>query len=254
MNRDATPRWWARLVSPDHWVGQSLLAARVRADLLRWRPADSGERALKAIISRVAPAYTMVGVSRLRRQAAHAAQISADRIAGAVVECGTWRGGSLALIDWAFRRRGDPRPLWGFDSFEGLPPPGDHDPLPAHRGFFQGWCRASPDDVRAAIRAAGGSADGAQLVAGWLDRTLRSTDTGPIALLNVDVDWYDSVSTVFEQLFDRVVPGGIVNIDDYGRWAGCDRAVHDFLSRRDLPLAILNRTGRHGAWLRVPRS
>jgi O-methyltransferase len=253
MRRDQSPRWWARLVSPDHWLGRSMLALRVRADLLRWIPRDPGDAAVKAIISRIAPAYTMVAVPRLRRLAAHAAQLSAEKIAGAVVECGTWRGGSLALVDWVFRQCGDRRPLWGFDSFEGLPPPGDHDPPPAHRGFFQGWCAASPEDVRAAIRVAGGAEAGARLVTGWLDRTLPSTDTGPIALLNIDVDWYDSVTTVFEQLYDRVVPGGIVNIDDYGRWGGCDRAVHDFLERRSLPLSLITRSGRHGAWLRVPR-
>lgn len=247
------PLRWARWVSPDHWFGQSLLALRSRADLLRWRPHGAADRALKDAISRIAPGYTMVGVPRLRRLAAHAALLHADAIPGAVVECGTWRGGSLALVDWVFRACGDPRPLWGFDSFEGLPPPGDLDPLPAHRGFFHGWCTASPGDVREAIRAAGGSTERLQLVAGWLDTTLARTHTGQIALLNVDVDWYDSVRTVLEQLFDRMSPGGIISVDDYGRWGGCDRAVHEFLDRRGFPRAILNRTGRHGAWLRVPR-
>jgi O-methyltransferase len=253
MSRDQyAPVPWARWVSPDHWVGQALLALRSRADLMAWRPRDAADRTLKEVVARVSPTYTMVGVPRLRRLAAHAALLHAEAIPGAVVECGTWRGGSLALVDWVFRMRGDPRPLWGFDSFEGLPPPGDRDPAPAHRGFFQGWCTASPDDVREAIRAAGGSPDRVQLVAGWLDRTLTRTETGRIALLNVDVDWYESVTTVFEELFDRMSPGGIISVDDYGRWGGCDRAVHAFLDRRGLPDSILNRTGRHGAWLRVP--
>ena len=253
MSEGAAPRRWARIVSPDHPVGRSLLALRLRADLLRWRPRDARDRALKGAIARIAPAYTMVGVPRLRRLAAHAALLSAETIPGAVVECGTWRGGSLALADWVFRAGDDPRPLWGFDSFEGLPPPGDRDPPPAHRGFFHGWCTASPDDVRQAMAAAGGSTDRLHLVAGWLDRTLPATETGPIALLHVDVDWYESVKTVFDHLFDRVSPGGIVAIDDYGRWGGCDRAVHEFLDRRGLPASVLNRTARHGAWLRVPR-
>jgi O-methyltransferase len=244
--------WWARAISTDHWLGRTLLAARARADLALWRPATQAERALKAAMARVSPAYTMVAVERLKQLAAHAVTVHGDRIAGAVVECGTWRGGSLALMDWVLRELEDPRPLWGFDSFEGLPAPGGRDPIAAHRGFFRGWCAASPDDVRAAIRALDGPAGRLHLVGGWLDQTLPRTETGPIALLNIDVDWYESVQSVFVQLFDRMSPGGIINIDDYGRWSGCDQAVHDFLESRGLPLGLIQRTERHGAWFRVP--
>jgi O-methyltransferase len=41
-----------------------------------------------------------------------------------------------------------------------------------------------------------------------------------------------------DHFWDRVMPGGIVLIDDYYIWEGCRRAVHDFLSRRDATEAI----------------
>jgi hypothetical protein len=215
-----------------------------------WTPRDRDEQEVKVAIRRVAPDFTMVGITRLRRIVEHSTILSRDHIAGAVVECGTWRGGSLALLSWAFRRQQDARELWAFDSFEGVPPPGPNDPPSAHRGFSEGWCAATATDVRAAVRALGGDDGELRIVPGWLDQTLPNATVGPIALLNVDVDWYDSVSVVLDHLYDRVVPGGIINFDDYGRWSGCDQAVQDFMDRRGLKLDI-HRTGRHGAWVRV---
>jgi SAM-dependent methyltransferase len=218
--------------------------------LLLWRPATREERALRDAVARIAPAYTMVDAARLRRLANLAAAIHTDGVAGCVVECGTWKGGSLALLDWVLRRRGDPRVLWAFDSFEGLPEPGVRDPSSARRGFFPGWCAAREDDVRAALGTLGSTSE-LHVVRGWLDDTLPRAQTGGIALLNVDVDWYDSVRTVLESLYDRVVPGGVINFDDYGRWSGCNEAVDEFIERRQLPRALLQ-IERQGAWFRKP--
>jgi O-methyltransferase len=241
--------WLGRAVQPDKPLGNLLLRLRTRAELEMWRPSARDEQEVRAAISRVAPAFTMVGGTRLRQLVAHASVLVADHIPGDIVECGTWRGGSLALLSWAFHRLGDPRALWAFDSFEGVPPPGPNDPPSAHRGFSPGWCSATADDVRAAMRTLNEDVD-VRIVPGWLERTLPDAEVGRIALLNVDVDWYDSVAVVLEHLFDRVVSGGIINFDDYGRWSGCDRAVDDFARRRGLRLTV-HRTGRHGAWVRV---
>jgi O-methyltransferase len=242
-----------RVLSPDHVIGQQLLAVRMRFQMLAWQPVSDDDRALQSAIATLAPAYTMMSLDRLRRLAAHAETVHREGVVGAIVECGSWRGGSLALIDWVMRRRHDARPLWAFDSFEGLPPPGARDSAAARRGFFPGWCAATEDDVRRAFEAVGNGIDGLHVVRGWLADTIPSVDTGPIALLSLDVDWHDSVRTALEGLFDRVSAGGIINVDDYGRWSGCDEAVHEFMTSRELPLTMLQRTGRHGAWLQKPR-
>lgn len=239
-----------RWLSPDHPVGQWLLAARMRAQLALWRPRTAHDGRLKDAIRRAAPAYTMVDLPRLRHLADLARRVAADRIEGAIVECGTWRGGGLALIDWVLREAGARRALWGFDSFAGLPPPGARDGEDVQRKFFAGWCAASERDVMEALGALGGDSARVRLVSGWLSDTLAVADTGPIALLNIDVDWYDSVKTALDVLVDRVVPGGFVNIDDYNRWPGCDEAVHDFMAVRGMPPALLQRSARYGAWFR----
>ena len=64
--------WWARFISPDHLLGRTLMGARTRLELVRWRTSTDRERALKRAIARLSPAHTMIAVDRLRQLAAHA--------------------------------------------------------------------------------------------------------------------------------------------------------------------------------------
>lgn len=51
-----------------------------------------------------------------------------------------------------------------------------------------------------------------------------------IALLHVDVDVYGPSATVLRALFERVVRGGVVVLDDYATVAGETRAVDELLA------------------------
>jgi hypothetical protein len=63
----------------------------------------------------------------------------------------------------------------------------------------------------------------------------------------MDGDWYQSTLDILENLYDSVVAGGRIQIDDYGHWEGCRRAVHDFEAARGLSLK-LNRIDYGGVW------
>jgi hypothetical protein len=49
-----------------------------------------------------------------------------------------------------------------------------------------------------------------------------------------------------ESLYDKVVPGGIIQFDDYGYWKGARKAVDEFFAQRTmtLPLKRLDYSGR----------
>jgi hypothetical protein len=236
-------------VRPDGRLGRSLLLLRNRARRLAWRPASEEESAQKAAVARVAP-YTMVDVPRLRTLLRLTNLIVEEGVPGAIVECGCWRGGTLALIDWSLRRAGSPRSVYAVDSFEGLPPPGPHDGEEAHRTFVPGWCRGAAADLERAARSVGGSASGWTVVKGWFEDTIPRLDPGPIALLHIDADWFESVNVCLTHLHRRVSHGGFVVVDDYGRWPGCDRAVRGFLGSR---VDELVRPTQYGAFWRVAR-
>ena len=68
-------------------------------------------------------------------------------------------------------------------------------------------------------------------------------------MLRLDGDWYDSTMQCLEALVPLVAEGGTIIIDDYYAWDGCARAVHDYLSRNDLPYRIKSLYGNYGAYM-----
>lgn len=57
---------------------------------------------------------------------------------------------------------------------------------------------------------------------------LHSANYSKIALLHLDMDVYEPTAYVLEQLYSRVVSGGIIMIDDYNTVEGATRAVDEF--------------------------
>lgn len=154
---------------------------------------------------------------------------------GCVVECGVWKGGMSAGIASVL---GADRHYYLLDSFEGLPAAREIDGAAAiewqsatsAENYFDN-CSAPKACAEQAMKLVGASSF--SLVQGWFAETLPTfSPEQPIALLRLDGDWYDSTMTCLEHLFDRLTPGALVIIDDYGTWDGCTRAVHDFLSKR----------------------
>jgi O-methyltransferase len=155
---------------------------------------------------------------------------------GAVVECGTWRGGMAAgLIEIG----GPHRPYHFFDSFAGLPPPEDEDGEEARRWrsnvtgprYFNN-CTASIDEFISTVRRTNISPDSLHIYPGFFDQTFLHVARFPIAVLRLDADWYRSTTQCLEKFWDWVVTGGTIIIDDYHDWEGCRKAVHEFLSKR----------------------
>jgi len=71
---------------------------------------------------------------------------------------------------------------------------------------------------------------------GWFKETIpqQKEKIGKIALLRLDGDWYESTQICLEQLYDNVVSGGFVVLDDYGYWDGCRKAVDEFFAQRNI--------------------
>jgi hypothetical protein len=131
-----------------------------------------------------------------------------------------------------------------------MPPAGEHDvraadqrpasELLADRSRSSRlWAVAGVDDVRAGLAETGYPADHVNFHVGRVEETIPGDAPGTIALLRLDTDWYESTRHELEHLYDRVPPGGVIVIDDYGYWQGARRAVDEFLAQRRAPLALL---------------
>jgi hypothetical protein len=72
-------------------------------------------------------------------------------------------------------------------------------------------------------------------------------------VLRVDGDWYESTKCCLENLYDNVVSGGFLIIDDYGTCHGCKKAVDEFIQRRGLNVQFFS-DGRGGVKFEKPES
>jgi len=200
-------------------------------------------------VFRVLP-QTMLPMARLFDAADAVTTVNRERIAGSVVECGVWNGGCVGLMALANKRTPGPqRTFHLFDSFEGLPQPSKYDTGPReeyekrHPGgtLDDGASKLSAigactglrkDDVsRFLVDQLGLEREQFTFHVGWFQDTVPRAEVGDIAILRLDGDWYESTKVCLEGLYDKVVRGGYVIIDDYGTFPGCKRAVDEFFAR-----------------------
>jgi O-methyltransferase len=185
--------------------------------------------------------YTTVDLQRLKNLDALAHRIDALGVEGDVVECGTYNGGTGAILARVATRSPLGRHVYLLDSFEGLPPSSDLDGPEA--GAYTGAFCGSVENVRAVLKAVGVAEDRVTVVKGWFADTVPSLEVEKIALLHIDADWYESVSLVLKHLYDKVERGGYVVLDDYGYWEGCRKAVHELLTEREETVSLTDVDG-----------
>jgi O-methyltransferase len=212
---------------------------------------------LAEVVREIRP-FTMVPTESLMELAHQVRAVLSEDIPGNFVECGVWRGGAALLMAELLRQAGvKDRKVWLFDSFEGLPPPQEIDgsaALAYAKDTTGPWhfenCNASLEEVQGTAQRLGLTAY-TEFVKGWFEDTLPANQEriGTIAILRIDADWYASVRSCLEHLYDRVVPGGFVIFDDYYTYDGCAIAVHEFLGNRSLSYRLegVIRQSKYGA-------
>jgi len=199
--------------------------------------------AVQAILRAVRP-YTMTTPDRIAALCAAVSYVAVNRIPGALVECGVWRGGSMmAAAHTLVAARERDRDLWLFDTFTGMTSPSVFDrrswdaksaaEILSELGSGQEgniWCEASIDEVRANLLTTGYPPEHSHFVKGPVEETIPHDGLHDIAILRLDTDWYESTLHELLHLYPRIVPGGVLIIDDYGEWDGARRATDEFLA------------------------
>ncbi len=181
-----------------------------------------------------------------------------NKVEGAFVECGVARGGCSALMAIIARNEKEGRKTWLFDSFEGLPPQSDKDGVQKpvrHKDrkandLAAGFCLGTFGEVcNLLFGKLKLSRMDVCMIGGWFQDTLpRYKKTiGEIAVLRLDGDWYESTKCCLENLYDNVVAGGFVIIDDY-QLIGCKLAVDEFLASRNIKVNMTYDANGRGYW------
>lgn len=139
---------------------------------------------------------------------------------GDIVECGCFKGGATVNLSLIAAITG--RKLKVYDSFEGLPPPEEGDPVAQHsfrNGFIPGILRGTLDEVRGNVSKYG-DISVCEFYKGWFSDTLPHHQ-GDIALAYWDVDFYASLHDCLINLWPWVSEGGHVCMDEYRNVAYC---------------------------------
>lgn len=201
--------------------------------------------------------YTMLSEQRLYSLYKLARHVCENNIQGNFVECGVAAGGSSALLAWVIKKYSvHPRRLFSFDSFSGMPKPtadDSHQGVDAEStGWGTGTCAATEESVRE-ICVKLGVDDVLTTVKGYFEDTLPQMRdwVGMVALLHMDGDWYESTRAILNNLYDRLTNGALIQVDDYGYWDGCRKAIHEFTAQRSLQIDI-NRIDDTGVWFIKP--
>lgn len=207
--------------------------------------------------------FTMTTPQRARHLWDICSQIVEENVKGSLVECGVWRGGSAGIMGLLLKHRRQSRNVHLFDSFEGLPEPTDKDGNYAaeYSGGRASGELTSIDQCRSGLAEVHDflfeelDLDKERITfhVGWFQDTMpRSAHTlGPIAVLRLDGDWYESTWVCLEHLYHLISPGGVVILDDFHVWEGCARAVREFRSRASINAPMEEIDGEAVYW-RVP--
>lgn len=203
------------------------------------------------MIRSVAP-YTMTSVERCYHLIQAVRYLESNRIAGDIVECGVWRGGSMMLAAQTLMELGSAeRSIYLYDTFDGMPPPGHADVHPSGKAASavlaadlpeketsHVWAIAAEETVRRNLQRTGYPEDRLHFVRGRVEKTIPGVVPERIALLRLDTDWYESTAHELRHLYPRVSPGGVVIIDDYGWWKGARKAVDEFVAACPEPILL----------------
>jgi O-methyltransferase len=202
--------------------------------------------------------YTMTSPERIFSLRRSIEYITKHNVPGEIVECGVWKGGSMMIAARALKKLNSlQRTLYLFDTYEGMTAPQEVDRTikgqaasemlktqPKDSSWI--WAMGPLDGVKQVMQGTQYPSEKIVYVKGPVEETIPEKAPAQIALLRLDTDWYQSTYHELTHLYPRLVPGGVLIIDDYGHWEGARRAVDQYFAEKNLPV-LLNRidyTGR----------
>lgn len=132
-------------------------------------------------------------------------------VPGDLIEVGTWRGGTGALIACAARRSAPGATVYLCDTFTGMVKTG-----PMDVRYKDGMHADTSEDVVRRLLASL-SVNNVEIMKGIFPEDAGGQlDQRHFRFCHIDVDVYRSARDVFEWVWPRLSPGGVVVFDDFG--------------------------------------
>ena len=133
------------------------------------------------------------------------------------------------------------RKIYLYDTYEGMPEPGEadlnRDGHSARQAWKEGQEKGQPwgfggtlEGVKTVMESTGYPQENLVYVKGMVEDTVPGVIPGQIALLRLDTDFYSSTYHELEHLYPRLTKGGFLIVDDHGYYRGSRKATDEYLS------------------------
>lgn len=134
---------------------------------------------------------------------------NALKLQGDFVECGVYQGFSSAVVA-RYVRFGEQRRTWYlYDTFSGIPAEQTNRENPSPKAY------AAPG-LYEAVRARFAPWPNIRVVRGRIPEVLAEAAPGSVAFMHLDMNSAAAELAALDVLYDRLVPGGYLVLDDYG--------------------------------------
>ncbi len=157
---------------------------------------------------------------------------------GDIAECGVYRGHTLLRIAATAARCAPDKTILGFDSFGGFPS-GSVQQIDVGSGRRLKRVQNKFQYAQGAVRRLNKISKlfdfNVELVPGFFENTLSQYRDRRFCFVHLDCDIYESYKTCLNELYDRIVPGGVIVFDEYNHpvWPGASRAIDEFFTDRE---------------------
>lgn len=199
--------------------------------------------------------YTLLSVEQIYDIYKSVEYLCKKSIPGAIVECGVFKGGSMLAAAETLAHFGDTsRTLYLFDTFTGMTSPTEQDldivsySMVAHYQKYDHTRSCYLKETQDNMRRSRYPFRNMVFIPGPVEQTIPQTTPDPIAYLRLDTDWYASTKHELIHLYPKLVPGGVLIIDDYGAFQGARQAVDEYFqeTKQAVRLARIDYTCRSG--------
>ena len=128
---------------------------------------------------------------------------------GDFIECGVLFGAGVKTVIDFFGKDNFAKTFWAYDAF-------DTNPVETHPSHGQ------QAGLYKTVKTRFAGYDNVKLVKGLLPESLRNNSPQRVAYLHIDLNQAEHEIAVLNELFDRVVAGGVIIMDDY-EWSSVYR-------------------------------
>lgn len=193
--------------------------------------------------------YSGIGFDGLNNIRYCCEDVIANKIPGAFLEAGVWRGGASIYMAAISKFWKEDRKVWVLDGFQGMPKPNPNCPHEITDYSDLTGLVVSLAEVRQAFSKFN-VLEKAIFVPGWFHDSVPELEVDQISVLRLDNDYYESTLLTIKKFYPKVPVGGWIIIDDYDCVPGAKTAIDQFRDEFQIKdqMYRMNKTGNTGVY------